>query len=150
MGALEASGARPGRWVSYRSGPGGKDHHPLPRRRLYQRVTGANYRASRLPGHRPFTTTPTIPSTIATITSSRKKASIRSSAQSGRSAAGQPPLTAAARLICQAIVLKDRLFVARRQLAVSADRRGILHLLPVIGDLEVPRALSRSNIRLVV
>src|SRR5690349_6777068 len=39
------------------------------------------------------------------------------------SAAGQPPLTASARLVCQAIVVKDRLFVSRQQLAVGLDRR---------------------------
>src|ERR1051326_609193 len=89
---------------------------------------------------RPFATTPTIPSTIATITSSRNRAIIRSSAQLGGSAAGPPPLTAGARLVCQAVVLKDRLFVARRQLAVGADRWGILDLALIVGDLEVPRA----------
>src|SRR5271169_6164898 len=92
--------------------------------------------------NRPFTTTPTMPSAIATITSSRKTI-IRSSAQLSCSAAGQPPLTASARLVCQAVVLKDRRLVARRQLAVGVDRRGILHLLLVVGDLEVARTHSR-------
>jgi hypothetical protein len=70
---------------------------------------------------RPFAATPTIPSTIAAITSSRNRAIIGSSAQPAGSAAGQPPLTAAARLVGQAVVLEDRLFVARGQLAVGAD-----------------------------
>src|SRR6266581_679471 len=92
---------------------------------------------------RPFATTPTMPSTIAAIISSRKRAIIRFSAQSDGSAAGQPPLTATAWLVGQAVVLEDRLFVARGQLAVGADRRGILHLLLVVADLEVPRAHGR-------
>ena len=36
------------------------------------------------------------------------------------SAAAQPPLTPSARLVCQAIVLKDRLLVLRLQLVVGA------------------------------
>ena len=63
--------------------------------------------------NRPFTTTPTMPSAIATITSSRKTI-IRSSPRLSRSAAGQPPLTASARLVGQAIVAKDRLLVSHR------------------------------------
>src|SRR5512132_1371083 len=92
---------------------------------------------------RPFPATPTIPSTIATITSSRNRAIIRSSAQSGCSAAGQPPLTAGAGLVGQAVVLEDRLFIPGRQLAVGADRRGIFHLLLAVAHLEVPRAHGR-------
>src|SRR6266568_791013 len=92
--------------------------------------------------NRPFATTPTMPSTIATITNSKNRAIIRPSAQS-RSAAGQPPLPAAPRLVGQAIVLKDRLFIARRQLAVGADRRGVLHQLPAVADLHIPRAHGR-------
>src|SRR6185437_10457115 len=34
---------------------------------------------------------------------------------------------------------KDRLFAGRWQLAVGVARRGILHLLRVVADLEVPR-----------
>src|SRR5215472_349885 len=59
------------------------------------------------------------------------------------SAAAQPPLTAGAGLVGQAIVRKDRLFVSRQQLAVGVDRRCVLHSLLVIGDLEVARAHSR-------
>src|SRR5579863_9519414 len=59
------------------------------------------------------------------------------------SAAGQPPFTASARLVCQAIVVKDRLFVSRKQLAIGLDRRCVLHLLPVEGDLEITRTDSR-------
>jgi hypothetical protein len=55
---------------------------------------------------RPLATTPTMPSTIATITSSRKRAIVGSSAQLGGSAAGQPPFTGGTRLVCQAVVLK--------------------------------------------
>jgi len=43
-------------------------------------------------------------------------------------------------------VLEDRLFIAfiaRGQLAVGADRRGVLHLLLVVGDLNVCRAYGR-------
>jgi hypothetical protein len=40
-------------------------------------------------------------------------------------------------------VLEDRLFIARGQLAVGADRRGVLHLLLVVGDLDVCRAYGR-------
>src|ERR1700722_14581713 len=92
---------------------------------------------------RPFATTPTMPSTIATIISSRKRAIMSFSAQSGGSAAGQPPLTAGSRLVRQEVVLEDRLFIACRQLAVGADRRGVLHLLPVVGDLDVPGTYDR-------
>ena len=56
------------------------------------------------------------------------------------SATGQPPLAGGARLVGQAIVLENGLFLGRWQLAVGADRRGILHLLLVVNDLEVPRA----------
>jgi hypothetical protein len=56
---------------------------------------------------RPFTTTPTIPSAIATITSSRKKTSIRFSAQLSCPAADRPPLTASARLASDPVVLKS-------------------------------------------
>ena len=56
---------------------------------------------------RPFTTMPKIPSAIATITSSRKKTSIRSSAQLSCPAAGQPPLTASARLMSDPVAVKS-------------------------------------------
>jgi hypothetical protein len=39
--------------------------------------------------------------------------------------------------------LEDCLFVARWQLAVGADRWGILDLALVVGDLEVSRAYGR-------
>src|SRR5215472_290923 len=54
------------------------------------------------------------------------------------SAAAKPALTASARLVGQAIVTKDRPFVARDQLAVGIDRRRILHLLLAVGDPEIP------------
>src|SRR5689334_19148390 len=92
---------------------------------------------------RPFAATPTIPSTIATITSSRKKAIIQSSAPFGCSAAGQPPLTASTWLVGEAVVLKDRLFVAHRQLAIGPDRGGVPDLLLVVGDLDVARTHCR-------
>jgi len=50
---------------------------------------------------------PRMPSAIATITSSRKKTSIRSSAQPSCSAADQPPLTTSARLAPDPAVLKS-------------------------------------------
>src|ERR1700722_20195586 len=56
------------------------------------------------------------------------------------SATGQPPLAGGARLVCQAVVLENGLFLGRWQLAVGADRGGILYLLLVVGDLEVPGA----------
>jgi hypothetical protein len=43
----------------------------------------------------------------------------------GGSAAGQPPLTAGARLVCQAVVREDGLFAGCRQLAVGADRGSV-------------------------
>src|SRR5689334_1616801 len=92
---------------------------------------------------RPFATTPTIPSTIATITSSRKKAIIESSAPFGCSAAGQLPLTTSTRLVCEAVVLIDRLFVAHRQLAIGPDRGRVLDLPLVVGDLDVARTHCR-------
>ena len=61
------------------------------------------------------------------------------------SAATQPSLTAYARLVCQSIVLKDRLFLGRQQLAVGLERRCILHLLLGEGDLEIPRTDSRAR-----
>jgi hypothetical protein len=57
--------------------------------------------------NRPFTTMLKILSAIATITSSRKKTSIRSSAQLNSSAAGQPPLTASARLASDPVGIKS-------------------------------------------
>jgi hypothetical protein len=59
------------------------------------------------------------------------------------SAAGQAPLAAGARLVGQAVVLEDGLFVAGRQFAVSIDRGGVLHLLPVEADLDVAGADRR-------
>src|SRR5690348_7736846 len=92
---------------------------------------------------RPLPTTPTRPSTIATITRNRKRASIQRSAQSYWSAAGQLPFTAGACLIDQAVVLEDGLVAGRRQPAVGANRGRILHLLPVVSDLEVPATRGR-------
>src|SRR5690242_6560277 len=93
---------------------------------------------------RPLTTTPTMPSAIATITRNRKKAIIRSSAQLLRLAAAQPPLAGGARLVGQAVVREDGLFPGGGQLAVGVDRGGVLHLLLVVGDLEVPGAHGRA------
>src|ERR1700691_1419710 len=119
--------------------PGRRRIRRAPRRRAPSNTTmPMNSRYSR-----PFATTPTIPSAIATITSSRNRAIIGSSAQLYGSTAGQPPLASAARLVGQAVVLEDRLFVARGQLAVGADRRGIFHLLLVVGDLDVSRTHRR-------
>ena len=84
---------------------------------------------------RPFATTPTIPSTIATITSSRKRAIIRFSTPSGRSAAGWAPLSAGARLLCVKIASSSP---AGSSPSVPTDGAP-LHLFLVIGDLEVPR-----------
>ena len=56
---------------------------------------------------------------------------------------GQLPFTAGAWLICQAVVLEDGLFAGRWQLAVGADRGRILHLLPVVSDLEVSGTYGR-------
>jgi hypothetical protein len=86
---------------------------------------------------RPFT--PTIPRTIAAITGSRKRAILGSSAQSGGSTAGQPPLAASVGLVGQTVVLEDLLFLADGQFAVGVDRRGICRVLLVVGDLEIPR-----------
>src|ERR1700733_15522605 len=64
------------------------------------------------------------------------------------SAAGQLPFAAGAWLISQAVVLENGLFVARGQFTVGADRGRILHLLPVVSDLEVSgthRRLSQGN-----
>jgi hypothetical protein len=55
---------------------------------------------------RPFTTTPRMPSAIATMISSKNKTSIRSSAQLNCTAAAQPPLTASARLASDPVVFK--------------------------------------------
>src|SRR6476659_9715181 len=93
---------------------------------------------------RPLTTTPTMPSAIATITRNRKKAIIRSSAQLLRLAPAQPPLAGGARLVGQAVVLEDGLFLGHGELAVGVDRGGILHLLLVVRDLEVPGAHGRA------
>jgi hypothetical protein len=77
--------------------PGRRRIRRAPRRRAPRNTTiQMNSKYSR-----PLATTPTMPSTIATITSSRKRASIRSSAQLGGSAAGQPPFTTGTRLVCQ-------------------------------------------------
>src|SRR6266516_2423012 len=94
---------------------------PWPLLCLLDKRSAGVYRAGRLPGRRrirkaarrraprkmampmnskyrrPFATTPTIPSTIATITSSRNKAIIGSSAPFACSAAGQPSLAVCAR-----------------------------------------------------
>lgn len=73
--------------------------------------------------NRPFTTMPRTPSAIAAITSSRNKTSIRSSARLSCSAAGQPPLTASARLASDPVVLKSggqtRLRIGARSEALS-------------------------------
>src|SRR5271170_488778 len=94
---------------------------------------------------RPLATTPTIPSAIAAITSSKKRAIMPSSVSFGRSAAGQQPFAVSARLVRQAVVLEDRLFIGCGQFAVRADRRGVLHLFPVVGDLEVFRTDGRPG-----
>src|SRR5205823_5786338 len=127
----------------YRAGgfPGRRRIRRAPRRRAPRNTTmPMNSKNSR-----PLPTTPTRPSTIATITRSRKKASIGCSAQSYWSAAGQLPFTAGAWLICQAVMLEDGRFVGRWQLAVGADRGRILHLLPVVSDLEVSGTQGRLS-----
>src|ERR1700743_3690575 len=92
---------------------------------------------------RPFTMAPTMPSAIPATISSKKRTIIWFSAQSGGLAAAPAPLAAGARLVRQAVVLKDRLFIARRQFTVGVDRRGVLYLLLVVADLEVPGAHGR-------
>jgi hypothetical protein len=53
-----------------------------------------------------------------------------------------PPFRPAAQrrasLVREAVVPEDRLFVAGRQLAVNADRGGVLDLLLAVTDLDVP------------
>src|SRR6516165_5299350 len=67
----------------------------------------------------------------------------RSSRRPVTSAAAQPPLTASARLVGQAVVFEDRFLVLRDQLAVGVDRGRVLHLLLGVQDLEVPWTHSR-------
>src|SRR6516162_3293481 len=67
----------------------------------------------------------------------------RSSGSPVTSAAAQPPLTASARLVGQAVVLEDRLLVLGDQLAVGVDRGRVLYLLLGVQDLEVPGTDSR-------
>src|ERR1700748_1041178 len=59
------------------------------------------------------------------------------------SAATQQPFAVSARLVGQAVMLEYCLFIACGQLAVRINRRGVFHLFPVVGNLEVPGAHGR-------
>src|SRR5689334_8280311 len=59
------------------------------------------------------------------------------------SAAAQQPFAVSARLVGQAVMLEYCLFISCGQLAVRINRRGVLHLFPVVGHLEVSRTHGR-------
>jgi short-subunit dehydrogenase len=92
---------------------------------------------------RPFATTPTMPSTMATITSSRNSAIIGSSPLSGCSPASQAPFATGACLVLHAVVPEHCLLVAGRQFAVGVDGRRIFDLFLVVADLDVAWADGR-------
>src|SRR5690349_9902228 len=77
------------------------------------------------------------------MTRSRKSAIIPASRFVGCSAAGEQARTVSTRLVREAVVLEDRLFVAGRQLAIAADRRRVFDLPLVVADLEVPGSDGR-------
>src|SRR5580700_11767156 len=56
------------------------------------------------------------------------------------SAADQLPRAVRARVVSQAVVREDRLFVGRGELAIGADRGGVPDQLPVVVNLEVSEA----------
>src|SRR5580692_12907610 len=88
---------------------------------------------------RPVAATPTMPSAIAAMTSSRNRAIMTSPSGAG-SAAGQAPLAAGACLVGQAVMPEDRFLLAGRQLAVGIDPGGVLDQLLAEADPDVPGA----------
>jgi hypothetical protein len=119
---------------------------PCPRQRLPGTMAAALVRAAFVAAkqqvQQAFAITPTMPSAIAAITSSKKGRS--SVLRFVRLLSGGPaPLATSARLVCQAVVLEDRLPITCGQLAVRADRQRIFRQFLVLADLEVSRTHRR-------